>query len=219
MGFMDKLRAMGGGVSPELLRDGILARGEVVNVEMTGMSVSQGDQVATTKQVCNVTLNVLMDNTQPFQASVHQGIPVLLLQQLSTPGAVVAVRVNPQNHQEVAIDFDSAPPTVTLAEGGPNRGSAAELLATGTAARAVIIHTEPLGVRSPAGVDVYAFVVTILSDGHAPYQTQMGNPVPPEGVPLLYPGANLPAKVRPEEQGEVIIDWAAAVQEYSHTRA
>jgi hypothetical protein len=213
VGFMDKMRSVVGGVSPELMQNGTLARGEVLSVQMTGMSVSHGNQVATEKQVCNVTLNVIMDNTPPFQATVKQGIPVLLLAQMSSGTAVVAVRVNPANHQEVAIDFDSEPPTVTLAAGGPNSGSAAELLATGTAARAVIIQSQPLGVRNQAGVDMYALMVTILCDGIAPYQTQMGNPVPPSGLPLLYPGSNLPAKVRPGQQGQVIIDWEAAVAE------
>ena len=213
MGLRDKMRSMVGGVSPELMQNGILARGEVLDVQMTGMSVSRGDQVATEKQVCNVTLNVIMDNTPPFQATVKQGIPVLILPQFMSGQAVVAVRVNPANHQEVAIDFNNEPPTVTLAAGGPNTGSAAELLALGTPARAVIIQSQPLGVRNQASVDMYALMVTILCDGTPPYQTQMGNPVPPGGVPLLYPGSNLPAKVRPGQQGQCIIDWEAALAE------
>jgi len=213
VGLRDKMRSMVGGVSPELMQNGILARGEVLDVQMTGMSVSRGDQVATEKQVCNVTLNVIMDNTPPFQATVKQGIPVLILPQFMSGQAVVAVRVNPANHQEVAIDFNNEPPTVTLAAGGPNTGSAAELLALGTPARAVIIQSQPLGVRNQAGVDMYALMVTILCDGTPPYQTQMGNPVPPGGVPLLYPGSNLPAKVRPGQQGQCIIDWEAALAE------
>jgi hypothetical protein len=213
VGLRDKMRSMVGGVSPELMQNGILARGEVLDVQMTGMSVSRGDQVATEKQVCNVTLNVIMDNTPPFQATVKQGIPVLILPQFMSGQAVVAVRVNPANHQEVAIDFNNEPPTVTLAAGGPNTGSAAELLALGTPARAVIIQSQPLGVRNQASVDMYALMVTILCDGTPPYQTQMGNPVPPGGVPLLYPGSNLPAKVRPGQQGQCIIDWEAALAE------
>ena len=213
MGFMDKMRSAVGGVSEELMQNGTLARGEIVSVQMTGTAVSVGGMVGAESVVCNVTLNVIMDNTPPFQATVKQGVPVLLLPQMSSGSAVVAVRVNPANHQEVAIDFNSEPPTVTLAAGGPNTGSAAELLATGTAARAVIIQSQPLGVRNQAGVDMYALMVTILCDGTPPYQTQMGNPVPASGLPLLYPGSNLPAKVRPGQQGQCIIDWEAAVAE------
>jgi len=218
VGFMDKMRSMAGGVSPELMRNGILARGEVLDVQMTGMSVSRGDQVATTKQVCNVTLNVIMDNVQPFQATVKQQVPVLILPQMMSGGAVVAVRVDPADHQNVAIDFENEPPTVTLAAGGPRSGSAAELLATGEPARAVIIASQPLGVRNQAGLDMFAFQVTVLCDGHLPYQTKMGNPVPDKAKPLLYPGANVPAKVRPEQEGQVIIDWEAAVEEFSHSK-
>lgn len=219
MGFMDKLRSMGGGVSPELLQNGLLGRGEVVNVQQTGMQVSHGE-VTNTSQVCNVTLQVYLDNTPPFQATVHQGIPVLLLGQLASGSAVVAVRVDPSDHTKVAIDFKSEIPTVTLAAGGANTGSAAELLATGTPARAVIVASEPLGVRSSvSGQDMYAFQVTILCDGFAPYQTKMGNPVPDNAKPLIFPGANLPAKVRPQQEGQVIIDWSAAVEEYTHAKA
>lgn len=220
MGFMDKIRSVGGGVSPELLKNGVLARGEVLSVQPTGMQVSHGGEVVGTSQVCNVSLQVYMDNTPPFQATVRQGIPVLLLQQVAGGNATVAVRVDPSDHTKVAIDFNSEVPTVTLAAGGANTGSAAELLATGTAARAVIIASEPLGVRSSvSGDDMYAFQVTILCDGVAPYQTKMGNPVPDNAKPLIFPGANLPAKVRPQQDGQVIIDWAAAVEEYTHTKA
>lgn len=78
----------------------------------------------------------------------------------------------------------------------------------------MIIASQPLGMRSPtSGLDMYAFTVTILCNGHAPYQTQMGNPVPPGGIPLMFPGSNLPAKVVPEQQGQVMIDWDAAIAE------
>jgi len=43
MGFLDKIRAVGGGVSPELLKNGTLARGEIVSVQPTGMTVSHGN--------------------------------------------------------------------------------------------------------------------------------------------------------------------------------
>jgi hypothetical protein len=64
----------------------------------------------------------------------------------------------------------------------------------------VTIQTQPLGMKNAAGVDIHAFVLKILLDGRAPYQIQVGNPAPPDGVSLLYPGANLPAKVVPDEQ-------------------
>ena len=101
MGFLDKIRSVGGGVSPELMKNGTLARGEIASVQPTGMTVSHGND-ALGKQVCNIALNVYMDNTPPYTATCHQGVPILALQAFMTPGTVVAVRVNPANPQEVA---------------------------------------------------------------------------------------------------------------------
>ena len=37
-------------------------------------------------------------------------------------------------------------------------------------------------------------------------------PVPPEAVPLLYPGNNVPAKRLPDREDHyVVIDWSAAL--------
>src|SRR5258708_15363591 len=33
--------------------------------------------------------------------------------------------------------------------------------------------------------------------GQAPYQVQVGNPVPPEGIPVIFPGSKLPGMYRP----------------------
>ena len=44
---------------------------------------------------------------------------------------------------------------------------------------------------------------------------KVGNPVPEEAVPLLYPGSNLPAKVLPEEPQGVVIDFKSALAEFT----
>ena len=59
---------------------------------------------------------------------------------------------------------------------------------------------------------MYAFVLTVMADGEAPYQVQVGNAVPAAGVPLIYPGSAVPAKRIPERGQEcVVVDWAVAV--------
>jgi hypothetical protein len=129
------------------------------------------------------------------------------------PGATVAVRVDPNDHARVALSLGEAPPVVTMASSGDaNTGSAARILSEGTPCKAVIVQSEPLGMRNPAGNDMYAFLLTILADGRAPYQIQVGNPVPAAAIPLLYPGNTVPAMRMPHgDDREVAIDWEAAL--------
>ena len=52
----------------------------------------------------------------------------------------------------------------------------------------------------------------MLAAGRAPYQVQVGNPVPAAALPLLYPGNTVPAKRMPEgDDRELVIDWDAAL--------
>ena len=76
------------------------------------------------------------------------------------------------------------------------------------------MQSQPLGMKNPSGLDLHGFLLTIMVDGTAPYQIQVGNPVTPGGVPLIFPGSNLPAKYMPDGGPEsVAIDWDAAVAE------
>lgn len=64
---------------------------------------------------------------------------------------------------------------------------------------------------------MYAFMLTIIVPAKAPYQIQVGNPVPPEAVPLVFPGSRLPARYLPGGiPEEVVIDWQAALATYTN---
>ena len=101
--------------------------------------------------------------------------------------------------------------------GDANVGSAAEILSNGESCRAVIVEAQPLGKKNQRGDDMWAFMLTVLADGSAPYQVPVGNPVRAGGVPLIYPGNNVPAKRLPS-RGEkyIVIDWEAAIAEATH---
>jgi len=95
---------------------------------------------------------------------------------------------------------------------GSAQGSAAAILATGTPCDAVIVQFEPTGLKNPNGIDMYAFVLTVMAKGTPPYQITVGNPVPAEAVALLYPGSKVPAKFDPSGPKEALaIDWTAAI--------
>jgi hypothetical protein len=212
MGLFKKLKQFSGSVDKDLLQNGLLGRGTIVEVQQT--NVSTGGDDAFSRPVCIFTVEVVLDNVPPYNATCRQSIPITVLPQIVPGQSVVAVRVNPDNHDEIALDLATEPPEVTLAQGS-GQATAADVLARGTPARAVIVQTQPLGVKNPHGVDMHAFVLTVMLDGQKPYQAKVGNPVPDDAVPLLYPGSNLPAKVLPEEPQGVVIDFKAALAEFT----
>ena len=128
------------------------------------------------------TVEVSLDNVPAYTATCRQSVPITVLPQFVPGQTVAAVRVNPDNHDEIALDLATEPPEVTIAQG--QGASAAEVLERGDPVRAVIVQTQPLGLRNQHGVDVHAFVLTVIRDGQKPYQAKVGNPVPDDAVPL-----------------------------------
>lgn len=209
MGFFDNLaqgfRQMTGGVDTQLIATGVLARGEIIGLQLSGTTVSIGNGL--TERNCTFTLNVLMDGQQPFQATVAQRVQEISIPQLQQPGVTVAVRVDPADHSRVAIDFATEPPEVRLPEStGP--GSAASILATGKPVVVVLVADQKLGVLNHNGDPVHALTLTVAEGVDTPYQIQVGNAVPASALPLIYPGSRLHAKLG-AGPNEVVVDWAA----------
>lgn len=200
---------MTGGVDKKLLQTGLLGRGVITDLKLTGTTVQAGNGL--TQRACIFTVEVTLDGTPSFTATCKQRIPEISIPEIQPGSSVVAVRVDPDDHANIVIDLQTDPPTVTLAAGSGN-ASAAELLATGRPGRAVIVQSQALGTRSPSGVDLYAFVLTVMQEGKDPYQIQVGNPTPAAALPLLFPGSQVPVKIG-ENINAVVIDWDAALAE------
>jgi len=191
MGMFKKFKQMTGSVDKDLLKNGLLGRGVIVEVQQTNVSTGGDDAFS----------------------RCRQSVPITVLPQFVPGQTVAAVRVNPDNHDEIALDLATEPPEVTIAQG--QGASAAEVLERGDPVRAVIVQTQPMGMKNQQGVDVHAFVLTVMRGGQKPYQSKVGNPVPEDAVPLLFNGSNLPAKVLPEEPEGVAIDFKAALEEFT----
>jgi hypothetical protein len=210
MGLLNKTRNLMGSVPRELLENGQLGRGVIVSIKET--SVSTGVDFDPS-HVCVFEVEVSLDEVPRYMATCRQAVRATVLPRLATANATVAVRVDPDDHTRIALSLGEEPPTVTMASSGDaNTGSAARILEYGVSCRAVIVQSQPMGMRNPAGKDMYAFVLTVIADDRLPYQTQVGNPVPADAVPLVYPGNALPAKRMPDgEDHEIVIDWDAAL--------
>jgi hypothetical protein len=204
------MRNLTGSVPKELLEQGLLGRAIIVSVQQTSVSTGADFDPA---HVCVFTVEVALDNIPRYTATCRQAVRATILPQLMMPGATVAVRVDQNDHSRIALSLGEQPPTVTMASSGdPNTASAARILEQGVPCTAVIVQSQPLGMRNSTGDDMYAFMLTILAEGRAPYQIQVGNPVPVAALPLLYPGNTVPAKRMPDgDDHEVVIDWRAAL--------
>jgi len=195
MGLFNKVKTALGGDDEALMTSGLLGRGEIQDVRVTGSSVQVGG--APPEQICVFQILVYLDDTPPFPAQVRKRIPVYLLGNLTPGQSVVAVRVDPNDHARVGIDFSTEPPAVRLTR-KPGELSAKDVLERGSACEVVIVQSQPLGAKNPSGLDMHAFLLTVMVPGRAPYQIRVGNPVLPDAVPLIYPGSKLPARYMPD---------------------
>ncbi|HEY4376371.1 MAG TPA: hypothetical protein VGM93_04405, partial [Acidimicrobiales bacterium] len=196
-----------GGVDTKLLQTGLPGRGLILEVVPSGGTVQVGGGLV--ERSCTFKVQVTLDNQPPYTTTCKQRVAEIYLPQFQPGATVVAVRANPENVAEIALDFNSEPPTVTVTR-DPHASSAAEILATGKPAKAVILQSQALGMKNPEGIDLYAFSLTVMPDGAPPYQVQVGNPTPAEALPLLFPGSHVPVKLG-TGPNEVVIDWHQAV--------
>ncbi len=218
MGLLSKMRDLSGSVSKELLQEGLLGRGIIVSIQQTAVSTGADFNPS---HVCVFTVEVALDNVPRYTTTCRQAVRATILPQLMAPGATVAVRVDPKDQTRIALSLGEEPPTVTMASSGDaNTGSAARILDLGEPCKAVIVQSQPLGMRNAKGDDMYAFSLTVMADGRPPYQIQVGNPVPAAAVPLLYPGNTVPAKRMPGgDDRELVIDWETTLAQLANTTA
>ena len=90
MGMFKKLKSMAGSVDKDLLRNGLLGRGVVMNVEQT--RVSTGGDGAFAQPVCVFTIEVALDNVPVYTATCRQSVPMAVLPRFVPGQTVVAVR-------------------------------------------------------------------------------------------------------------------------------
>jgi hypothetical protein len=139
-----------------------------------------------------------------------------MLELKKDPAKPFAVRVSKADRHKVKIAFDVDPKNVSV-----SKGSAAQLLATGEPARAIIIENEEMrpARQDKQGNTMFRFLLTVMRDDTDPYRTNVGNGVPASALPFLFVGSNVPVKVNPDVPGQVVIDWAAAADEAAAKRA
>ncbi len=210
---------------------GVNAPAQIVAVNDTGMTINNNPRIALTLQVSPT------DGTAPFQLSKKVTVSRV---SIPRPGDALAVRYDPSDHDNFEIGAASAGaaapagaenPFLDTANAGQiaaaaaadpgdvQRGSAAELLATGQRMTAIVHEFSPTG-KTVGQVDptkpdpndpLYVFKVEMPTGGGSPIEAVFIHRVPETKVGTLALGEQLSVAVNPANPTrEVAIDWAAA---------
>ena len=210
---------------------GVNAPAQIVAVNDTGMTINNNPRIALTLQVSPT------DGSAPFQLSKKVTVSRV---SIPRPGDALAVRYDPSDHDNFEIGAASAGaaapgdaenPFLDTANAGQiaaaaaadpgdvQRGSAAELLATGQRMTAIVHEFSPTGQTvgqvDPTKPDpndpLYVFKVEMPTGGGSPIEAVFIHRVPEAKVGTLALGEQLSVAVNPANPTrEVAIDWAAS---------
>lgn len=201
MGFFSNLL---GSTDNAVINNGILGRGEITDISISSMTLRINNNLVERK--CTFSMIVMIDGVAPFQANVVQRIPEIALAKI-TKGVVVPVRVDPDDHRKVFIDFKFELPTVTMPR-STGENSAAYILEHGKPIKVVFVGSQPMKLKNADGIEMFLLTLTVYEGVDTPYQVQVGNPVPASALPLLFPGSKLHARLG-NGPNNIVVDWAA----------
>jgi hypothetical protein len=202
--------------SQDFFEDSVLGVGVLVEAKPTHRIVPD-NQMGAGNPYVKFRVLVKLEDTDPYEAEFTQPIEgPWMLELRKDPAKPFAVRVSKADRHKVKVAFDVDAKNVSV-----SKGSAAELLATGEPARAIIVENEVMrpAKQDKKGNTMFRFLLTVMRDGADPYRTNVGNGVPVSALPFLFVGSNVPVKVNPDVPGQVVIDWALAADEAAAKQA
>ncbi|MBI5156452.1 MAG: hypothetical protein HZA58_00410 [Acidimicrobiia bacterium] len=133
---------------------GMTDRMQQVGIPGTATIVAVGDSRVTINNdpVVKFVLDVVVGDGIPYRVETRQLVSRVLIGAV-VPGAKVAVRVDPDRREDVAIDWSqqAQSPAAASPLAGGKVGSAAELLASGSRGTAVITAMQDMGDISDLG--------------------------------------------------------------------
>ena len=142
----------------EIAPTGLPGRGLILEVRPHGTTVQVSNGL--TERVCEFRVEVSLDNQPRYEATCKRACrdlhPTAERPECGRRGSGQC-----RSADEIVLDLEHEAPTVTIAR-DKNATSAAEILATGQPAQAVIVAFGPIGMKTPEGVEVQAFKLTVM---------------------------------------------------------
>ncbi len=227
MGLFSRAKRELGVTDKKLLATGILARGNIVSAEPDGMTIGSDSNLQYgPEKVCRVVVEVIgLNGEEPYEATCKHSIPLIYIPKLQEPGAAVAVRVDPNDPQNIELDLGTevpAAPIVFVSDDGSSEtlkinketASSADILRDGAPCTVQVLLVFPLNQLAADGGPATGLVLQVHRDGVEDYQAQIGLHIPEAALPSVVVGATLPAKWvpgpgLPSDVNLVCPDWAA----------
>src|SRR5664279_2074681 len=77
------------------------------------------------------------------------------------------------------------------------------------ACQAMILETQPLGMRIPKGEDIYGLRLTVMTHGRPAYEAQLAGAVPIAALSLLRSGVTVSARQMPAGDDRELVSQLA----------
>ena len=209
------------GVHPSFVEGGEHGTAVITRLGDTGVTINNDPVVA-------FDLDVTI-GARKFSTTLKQRTPRVILGAI-TPGAVVNVAADPEDSDQVAIDW-TQPPAAGAAQPGPGLEavsekvgepvvgieSAADLLRTGRKGTAEVKSAKDAGDVTDLGVvptddahpddRMYIFELEVKLPGRSAYPVRIGHRVPERLYGHVGPGMIVPVAVDRDDDQSVAIDW------------
>ncbi|HEX9823685.1 MAG TPA: DUF3592 domain-containing protein [Actinomycetota bacterium] len=185
---------------------GLPAQARIVGMSQTGVYLNEQPQV-------ELTLELSTAVQGPYQVTLKEWVPLIMLGRL-TSGQPLPVKVDPQNPQNVIIEWSAPGPAmpgaVAAAQAGPPEDPQdlkKRLLATGTAGTATVLEATETTDIDGEGRTVYDLTLRIEVPGFPAIEGPTRAGIPPEHIGHLEKGDTVPIKVDPQNPAMMAVDW------------
>jgi hypothetical protein len=189
-----------------LRAEGVAGQAQVLEMSQTGVTMNDQPQF-------RMRLMISAPGHDTYEKIVKEYIPLIMLGRLGT-GEPLPVRVDPNNRDNLIIDWSSAGPVrvghVPIAPGpSPAEADAIKqrVLATGVPATARVLTVNYTGQLDEQGRPVYDVQLHIQVDGRPPMTGPARIGVPLEHVSSMQVGAVIPLKVDQFNPAVMAADW------------
>ncbi len=188
-----------------LTRDGVPARGTILEVHDTGTSVNKDPLV-------KLLIEVRLPDTAPYKVQSRTVISRLNVAHF-TPGTPVGLRVDPKNQKKVIIesvgDASAATPGGVPQQIQELLAAAAQrnrrILDTGEAAAAIILECLPLNVHVDGDNPAMEFRLKVLPANDAPFEARATAVIMQESASRYQPGSEIDVKFDPNDREHAAI--------------